>query len=480
MSDAATTLRARGRQPDARLIPQLKNARAANLVLSDGARHAGEGPNPRPLPRTTLSDHRDHLAANAPTGSGAVPEAAHFALYVDRPRVAPDGAVAVPAEHIWWLAGWEDTVLLSDRVTHHYTTIAEVDRAGERIHFLDPWPDNFILLPGLNTLGIAARRESKLGLSVSKAEFLRAVVGLVVWDTSQLITDYLSAFPEQRQNPEIHLRFGFALMAAADDAVAAEAAALFAAALRLANTDSDMAALAAQQTYCAATCGWFQAQSSRNDEMRQAMQGYLHMVLSRYEVGALEQGLDASALCRLGLAAGRIGELGMALRVLGLGIGKDPDHESLWAARAVARSLGGDAAGAAADAVRALALNDAALERLRAERAGMRGRWELMRKDGQIAGRLEKRARELATVAKASLDLGLVDRARTAAQELVRLAPDRPENHARLGIIEQRAGRRDAAATALREAVARERNPSERATYEALLRRASSGSDAPS
>jgi Flp pilus assembly protein TadD len=482
MSDAAATLRARGRRPDSRLMPQLKNAQAANLVLSDGARYAGDEPNARPMPRTTLSNLRDHMAANAPTGKGAVPEAVHFAIYGNRHRVTPDVAVAVPTDHLWWLAGWQDTVLLSDhRETHHYTTIAEVDRVGERIHFLDPWPNDFLLLAGHNALGIEARREGKLGLSVSKTEFLRAVVGLVVLDTSQLITDYLSAFPEQRQNAEIHLRFGFALMAAADDTVAAEAAALFAAALRLADADSDMAAVAARQTYCAATSGWFQAQSSRNDEMRQAMQGYLHMALSRYPVATLEQGLDASDLCRLGLAAGRIGELGMALRVLGLGIGKDPDHESLWAARAVARIRGGDAAGAAADAERALALNGAALARLRAERADMdpRGRWELMRKDGQIAGRLEERARQLATFAKASLDSGLVDRARTAAQELVQLAPDRPENHARLGIIEQQAGRRDAAATALSEAVAREQNPSKRADYEALLRLASGEAEGP-
>ena len=65
------------------------------------------------MPKTTLSDVRDHAAAVAPTGSGAVPEAVHFAIYVDSYRVAPDVAVAVPAEHIWWLAEWEDVVLLS-------------------------------------------------------------------------------------------------------------------------------------------------------------------------------------------------------------------------------------------------------------------------------------------------------------------------------------------------------------------------------
>lgn len=97
MSDAAATLRAHGRQPDA----QLKNGRGANLLLSDGARCPREGPNARPMPKATLSDVRDHAAAVAPTGSGAVPEAVHFAIYVDSYRVAPDVAVAVPAEHIW-------------------------------------------------------------------------------------------------------------------------------------------------------------------------------------------------------------------------------------------------------------------------------------------------------------------------------------------------------------------------------------------
>ncbi len=416
--NAAEALRTRGREPDARLIPQLKNSRRANLLLSDGARHAGKGSNPRPLPRITLSEQRDHAASFAPTGHGAVPEAVHFAIYADRFRVAPEVAVMVPVEHLWWLAGPEDGVLLSDRATHHYTTIAEVDRGSRRIHFLDPWPEDFFLLPERNGLGIVARREGKRGLSISKAEFLRCVVGLVIWDTSKLIVDYLAAFPDQQQNAAICLRFGFALMAAGDDSVAAEAAALFTRALALAKAGSDMAALAARQTYCAATCGWFSALSSRDEEMRDAMLGYLEVVLGGYEVEVLEQALDASDLCRLGLAAARIGELAMALRVLDLGIGKDPDHESLWAARAEARASSSDAAGAAADAERALALNDAALARLRAEHAAIdpRGGRERIRKDEQIAGCLERRARELATVVKASVESGLLDRARGAAK----------------------------------------------------------------
>ena len=96
MSHAAATLRAHGRQPDAQLI----NGRGANLPCpmvraapAKGRMHADAESHPE--------RRRDHAAAVAPTGSGAVPEAVHFAIYVDSYRVAPDVAVAVPAEHIW-------------------------------------------------------------------------------------------------------------------------------------------------------------------------------------------------------------------------------------------------------------------------------------------------------------------------------------------------------------------------------------------
>jgi tetratricopeptide (TPR) repeat protein len=436
---SAETQRASGRRPDARLAQVLQNRILVDLVLSDGARHASDSPNPRPLPQTKLTDLRDRAAWSA--RGFEVREAVHFAIYGDRYRAAPELAVSVPNDHLWWFVSLGDTVLLSDRVTHHFTSVARVDRASERICFLDPWPDDFLLLRGRNTLGIAAQAEGEKGLSVSKNEFLRSVVGLVIFDTSSLISGYLDAFLEQRSNPEMLVGFGYALLKADDDEVAAEAAAVFAEGFRLANTQErgELAELTASQAYLAATCGRFAAQQKRDGKMLRAMESIVSNVSSKRPLQVLELALSSPELCRMGESAGRAGDLATALRVLDLAVGKDVNNERAYASRAVARAHSGDSAGAAADAARALDLNSAAQARLRDERAAIdpRARWELTWKDGQIRDLIGWRIRELATLAKSNCEVGAFEPARVAARELMELEPDRPEHRDRLAAIEQ-------------------------------------------
>jgi hypothetical protein len=145
-----------GRPPrDQRLQPYLQNQAMWGVVQTlVGIRHAAEDTDPRPLPQTPLSEFKRRCAAGAPSGGGPVPEALYYAFYADRYRVPAEDAISVPAEHLWWLASDQDTVLLSDRATHHYTTVGQVDRERGRIAFHDYWPDDFFLRPGHNTLGI--------------------------------------------------------------------------------------------------------------------------------------------------------------------------------------------------------------------------------------------------------------------------------------------------------------------------------------
>jgi len=458
---------------DARLAPYLQNQAMWGVltVLGGGLPYAGDEPNPRPLPQTTLYDFKRRVAASAPSGQGPVPDALYFAFYSDKYRVAPEKAITVPAEHLWWLAASQDTVLLSDRRTHHYTEIAEVDREQERISFHDLWPDNFFLLPGRNTLGIAARRDP--GLSISKAEFLRVVTGLVTWDTPRLVQHYFAAFRDRRGDRDALVRFGFALLDAEADELAPMAADLFAEAARLAAAagSREDAERAAQQAYLAATCGAYRAASGGNRAALAAMQAVLQTVIAAYGRPALEAGLLPRELARLGNAAGHARDFKQARAVLDLAVAKDTAFEDGYWLRASAALQDGEPAGAAADAERALELNDAELAKLAAERAAIdpRGRWELQWKDGQIGGRRARRASELAVLLNARLGLGDFARARAAAAALVDLQPGKPLGHLKLALVEQAAGDRAAAAAALSTAIAVEPDASQRASYEKLL-----------
>ena len=401
---------------DPRLEPYLQNRATWDILLTLAGRpYAGDHPDPRPVPRTTLHDFKQRAAAVAPPGSSAVPDALYWAFYADRYSVAREEAITVPSEHLWWLATAQDDVLLSDRVTHHYTTIAAVDREGERVSFHDAWPESFFLLPGRNTLGIAARLDP--GLSVSKPDFLRAAVGLVTWDTTRLVPHYFAAFPEQRENADVLLRFGLAVLDAEADHLTALAAPLCVEAARVA-ADPALRELAARQAFIAATCGAYYAAPRRDQRMLDAMQAVLRIVVPAHGRETLESGASAAELTRLGNAAGHAGDLAVARKFCDRAIATE-SFEDAYSLRAGFRLRGGDAQGAAADAARAIELNDERLARFQAERAALdpRSTWEIEWKDRLIGGHRGRRQSELATLREAIAGIG--DRAQRARYESV-------------------------------------------------------------
>jgi len=457
---------------DPRFQPYLDSKAMWGAVFSlIGLPYAGSEPNPRPLPQTTLYDFKRRLAAAAPTGNGPIPNALHFAFYPDSYADPPEKGILIPREHFWWLATSQDPVLLSDRITHHYTEIAAVDRVNERISFYEFWPADFFLLPGRNAFGIKAR--SNPGLSVSKAEFLRAVAGLVTWDTPQLVGAYFAAFPDKCQDHDAFLRFGYALMDAEADQLASWAADLLAEAVRLAGKagDNERAEVAARQAYLAATCGFYFASGRKDVATTGVMRAILQAVTPLYGETRLQTGLRPPELARLANAAGHARNFKQARVCLDLAIGKDPDFEDGFWLRAAARLQEGDNSAAAKDAERALLLNQAELKRLDDERAAIdpRGKWELDWKDKQIGGRRNRRESELATLMQARVKLREFDRAREAVRELVELEPDQPLGYLKRAALERAAGRAGEAATALRAAIEREKDEGRRVSYERLL-----------
>ncbi len=464
-----------GRPPrDPRLQPYLQNqAMWGVMQMLVGIRHAGDDPDPRPLPQTPLSEVKRRCAANAASGNGPVPEALHFAFYADRYRVPAEDAIIVPAEHLWWLASEQDTVLLSDRATHHYTTVGKVDRERGRIAFYDNWPEDFFLRPGCNTLGIEAH-----DLSVSKAEFQRVVVGLVTWDTPQLVQHYFATFPEQHENPDVLLRFGLALLDVEADRLAPMAATLLVQAMSAAERKQApaMAAAAARSAYVAAACGGAAAFAAGDAKTFEAVQAALKAVLSGHGIDAIEAALSPRELTRLGNAAGQARQFKGALRVLDRAIDKDATVEDAYWLRAGVRIQTGDLEGAEADALRAIQLNDGALARLAAERAMIdpRGRWELSWKDRQIGGRRGRRESELATLLQARTRLGNIEGARETARAMIALRPDAALGYLKLAAVERAANRWGAAAAALREAIVRETDLKSKRAYESLLSEAMS------
>ena len=94
-------------------------------------------------------------------------------------------AVALSAGRLWELVRVGDTVEISDGVNSHVTFACSIDRNAGVIRFLDVWPDDFLLLPGLNALGIEARLEpygrTRKLLCITRDDFVQAVRGVQAW-----------------------------------------------------------------------------------------------------------------------------------------------------------------------------------------------------------------------------------------------------------------------------------------------------------
>jgi tetratricopeptide (TPR) repeat protein len=472
MTNGSEILKKQGRpRKDSRFEPYFENMRIYGALRALAAiPHASKEENPRLLPRLSLYDHKkrqDDLIGEI----GPIPEALHYAFYADKYRSSPEKAVALPCEHLWWLAAPQDSLLLSDRNTDHYTEVAHVDREKERIYFHDYWPKDFFLLQGRNAIGAAARLDND-GLSLSKAEFLKAVVGLMTLDTPALIEHYFAAFPERRQNPDTLLRFGLVLLDAEKDLLVPFASGYILAALQVAELagDTKIVQLAASKAYLAALCGADWAATAGDMECHRKLSKTTQELLRTWSLENLFSNLNEHDFARLGNVAVHAQAFDVGVSFLTRALELNPRLEAGYWLRASAENGRGNFTAATADAERALTLNDENLATLKAGWAARAPCDRLGKEDDNrhIGGLLGKRKGELAILIQACCRLRRFDRAREAAQALVGLTPDKPVGYLKLAVVERDAGKWEAARAALREAISRETNPQAQVQYQRL------------
>ncbi|PTL85031.1 tetratricopeptide repeat protein [Vitiosangium sp. GDMCC 1.1324] len=469
-------------QRDPRL-EQLAGSILAFEALSQGLMdYAGDAQDPRPLRPRSLYDLKKWSADYFPYARyrGAFPDTTiYLAFCSDRAKLPLDQAVPVPREDLWWLAASSDTLLVSDRLTHHYTAVWYVDEDEGRIHLLDPWPDRIFLKKGLNAAGVEARIEPVTSdakhrrISITREEFLRVAVGLITRDTPELIEDYLAARSGGCKRFDVRLAFGLALMDAEQYALARFATVHLEAALRLAEAagQAERAQDAAARLHVALVSAIHYQRWSKDDLAPKPFEDALRHLTARYGEDRLLAAAWLRELCSIGHAAGISRDHDAALHFLEVAVSRFPDEEEPYRLRAKVRMLIGDPDGALDDATRALALNAASIRALEARRDSWHPDDRFSRDDDQarIGGLQERRFDELDMRAAALIALRRLVDARAAAEELVAHAPTSSDGYAKLAGIEQLLGNDAAAANHLREAREREQSPRQRARLDALL-----------
>lgn len=420
---------------DERIQVYLDNqATWSTLLATSGVGHAADDPQPRPMTPVDLGQFADVQNRAVAPVRHEVADAAVFPVWSARWRVPLHRGVAVPPAHLWWFAREQDTVLLSDRQTHHYCSIGHVDRDAASIAFADPWSDRFFLQAGYNTLGIAAD-----GTRIGRADFARAAVGLACWDRLGLFDAYLQAFPDQARSAELHCRIGHAVLNIGSDRLLPQAVEHFDRARTLARAAGSRALElhAAARMYLAATAGYAVWKAAGVEPMA-AMLAALSKDAQQHDPGQrLIEQLQPAELCRLAFCVCRIGRHDMAEAAATRAIELDPDFEDGWWQRGTARFGQGRAADALSDADRYLALTDRTLPAARVRREALHpldsvGASMLA---AEVGEREQRRAAVLELAASAAAHLKDAPRAIGYLRRLESLHPGRENVARRLGLL---------------------------------------------
>lgn len=482
---------------DPRVEDFAANGRWWNLLLMNTFGYAGDDPDPRPLPYRTLytikQQMSDYLQAGATQRAQSDKakkrpwawDAFQLAFCSSRVKMPLDEVIPVPREDLWWMAAPDDLVLLSDRVTHHYTTVDQVAREADRIFFIDEWPDRIFLKAGLNAAGVEAQVDDymagvfervgpqfsgKKHVSITRDEFLRVIVGLVTLDTPALFERYLAYRPEAKASFAARYAFGAALMDVEMDRLAKFAVPHFKAACRIGAADprAGDADEAVARLYQALVIARFVQQYGGDPLASKPFADELGSLFAHQAEENLLDRLSVEQIARIGNAAGHAQEFQAALGYLDRAVARGPAHEGARHLRAMARSRTGDWPSVLEDITAALAANAERISVREAARDARdpRDRHGLDDDNNRLAGLRSRRLEELGLRFIACGQLQQWPQARAAAEEAVALAPDRPEGHRLLGALAAQAGQMAEARLHLSAALEREKSPRGRTQLE--------------
>jgi tetratricopeptide (TPR) repeat protein len=479
-----------GRPPrDPRVQEYSGIALRGQLFKQDLFGYAGDDPNPRPLPTRTLGSFKrqfsDYFQADPETARLRAPHALCFAFCSDKVKLPPQDAIAVPREDLWWLAAPNDLMLLSDRITHHYTTVHRVWPEGEKIFFLDDWPERIFLKEGLNSAGVSAEivpyfagifdamLPGRKEVGITRDEYLRVAVGLITQDTPALLDRYLDHRPQARSDYALNLSCGLSLLDVSQDNVARFAVPWLERALAIAREQGSAQneRQAAGALYVALLVSSRRARQCGDALAGKPFEDCQRELVSRYGEKEILTGLDIEQLCRLGNAAGWGQDFDSATTYLDLALAREPGHEGARWLRAKVRLRREDAAGTLEDATEAIAANSRRTREREAERDARdpRDRWGRLDDEGRLAGLRRRRGDEHGNRANALIRLGRTQEARADAEQAIALAPDVSTGHFMLALIEKEAGNLPAARGHLRQAIAQEKSARERANLAQFL-----------
>jgi tetratricopeptide (TPR) repeat protein len=372
----------------------------------------------------------------------------------------------IDKEGFWHLICPGDTVLLSDRITHHYTIIVGVDRDKDEIEFGDPWPKQFFLLEGMNEAGVKARLVPNP--RVTRDEFSRVVVGLVRQTTPDLAKKYLHIAPTAKSDRKTQLALGLTMLYAGDQ-FAGDAQGYFSEAVSLAEVagDAEGKRFAASRLLLCVLLHRAQTvlrcRATTDGPQRQEL--FASLSAGQKIIDYLEEkhgfkqdwlawgcklprdllkGLSNGELVRLGLAAMAIDLYQVAVEHFSDVIQKSAKHEGAYICRARAKRFLQDYQGAVDDATVAL---------------------QLIGSDRESGDRKRRNIQALTVRVMANHQLKRFEAAVADAKEIIEAEPEKTDGYVLAGNACLASGQLEAARDFFRQGLSQEKDPERRKTF---------------
>lgn len=132
--------------------------------------------------------------------------------------VPSDSATAanLSGDRIWSIARPGDMVLLTDQGDHHVTFVFGVDRANNRLTFVDVRPDEFLLLDGRNRAGARGVISNDGGtrrlITVTRDEFVGSIAAFGTVGNADFPALLVAAYPDLAEDWRARLSFGASLL----------------------------------------------------------------------------------------------------------------------------------------------------------------------------------------------------------------------------------------------------------------------------
>lgn len=347
-------------EADAFLV-QRKSMLVLDLLSQQGrVAYAGDEENPRPVPNKSFADWVD--VDNADRSRQFIDPATYLYIGFRNARLASrrDESVPLSAAGLWCLVERGDLVLIGQGDDPHYTTVAQVDRAGGRISFADRWPERFPLLPDRAEIVSAAGYKV---VETSRAWFTRSVVGVVKLAGADALRDFAAVQPLALELPAVCFAFGQSYLRAGADEFVPEAVKAYRCARRAGRDagDAAMEAQAVNRLHFALLLDYY-GRSARG-ELRLAEDAYREAESLRTtdNRGALIDSNSAADFERWGRAAMPLGSKGASLadNYFGEALARDANLYSVLVLRARHRLYMGRFQASLVDATRAAELIEA-------------------------------------------------------------------------------------------------------------------------